>query len=164
MTQLTKVIEGLSLAFVRLFRPDLTEQILELVRLAATDLPSDVEASLRQSVEHETRGSAARGVLETILKNVELARRNSSPICQDTGTPIFYVYYPAGWSTRQLHQQIEAAVAEATRRSYLRSNAVDALNGKNSGDNLGGNYFPSVHFEEVESEALVIDLMLKGGG
>jgi len=143
---------------------DLTTHILELVRLAATDLPPDVEESLRKAVENETPGSAARGALETILKNVELARQNSTPICQDTGTPIFYVYYPEGWSTRKLRAQIESAVATATARTYLRPNAVDSLTGKNTGNNLGGHYFPSIHFEEVEGETLTIDLMLKGGG
>ena len=143
---------------------DLTEPILELVRLASTDLPPDVEASLRQAVENEAPGSAARGALETILKNVELSRQNSTPICQDTGTPIFYVDYPAGWSTRQLRQQIETAVVEATRRSYLRPNSVDSLTGKNSGNNLGGEHFPSIHFKEIEGDTLTIDLMLKGGG
>jgi fumarate hydratase class I len=143
---------------------DLTEQVLELVRLAATDLPPDVEQSLRQAVEREQPGSAARGALETILKNVELARANSTPICQDTGTPIFYVYYPEGWSTRKLRAQIEAAVVEATQRAYLRPNSVDSLTGKNSGNNLGGGHFPSIHFEEVDGDTLAIDLMLKGGG
>jgi fumarate hydratase class I len=143
---------------------DLTEAILELVRLAATDLPPDVEASLRQAVEREQPGSAARGALETILKNVELSRQNATPICQDTGTPIFYVHYPEGWSTRRLRSQIETAVVEATRRAYLRPNSVDSLSGKNSGDNLGGDYFPTVHFTEVEGDSLTIDLMLKGGG
>jgi fumarate hydratase, class I len=143
---------------------DLTEPILELVRRASTDLPPDVEASLRRAVETEAPGSAARGALDTILKNVELSRQNSTPICQDTGTPIFYVYFPAGWSTRQLRQQIESAVVQATQRSYLRPNSVDSLTGKNSGNNLGGEHFPSIHFEEVEGEALTIDLMLKGGG
>lgn len=143
---------------------DLTEPILELVRLAATDLPSDVEAGLRKAVEHEEHGSAARGALETILTNVEMARKNSTPICQDTGTPIFYVHYPEGWSTRRLREQIQGAVAEATRRAYLRPNAVDALSGVNSGDNLGDEHFPTVHFEEVEGDTLQIDLMLKGGG
>ena len=126
---------------------DLTEKIMELVRLAATDLPPDVEASLRQAVEREAPGSAARGALETILKNVALARQNSTPICQDTGTPIFYVYYPEGWSTRRLRDQIRSAVAKATERSYLRPNAVDALSGKNSGNNLGDDHFPTIHFE-----------------
>jgi len=144
--------------------PDLTAHFLELIRLAATDLPPDVEAALRQAVEQEEPGSAARGALETILKNVELSRRNQTPICQDTGTPIFYVYYPEGWSTRQLRQQIEQAVVQATQKSYLRPNSVDALSGKNSGNNLGGNYFPTIHFEEVEGDTLTVDLMLKGGG
>jgi len=143
---------------------DITEYVLELVRLAATDLPPDVEARLHQAVEQEEAGSAARGALETILQNIALARANSTPICQDTGTPIFYVHHPEGWSTRRMRQQIETAVAEATRRSYLRPNSVDSLTGKNSGNNLGGSHFPTIHFEEVEGDTLTIDLMLKGGG
>jgi len=143
---------------------DLTEPILELVRLTSTDLPPDVEKSLRIAVEQEEPGSAARSALETILKNVEISRANSTPICQDTGTPIFYVHYPEGWSTRKLRAQIESAVAKATQKSYLRPNSVDSLSGKNTGDNLGGAHFPTIHFEEIEGDALTIDLMLKGGG
>jgi fumarate hydratase class I len=144
--------------------PDLTEHFLELVRLAATDLPPDVEQGLKEAVEREEPGSAARSALETILKNVAMARENSTPICQDTGTPIFYVYYPAGWSTIKLREQIEAAVASATMRTYLRPNSVDALTGKNTGDNLGGEHLPVIHFQEVEDDKLTVDLMLKGGG
>ncbi len=143
---------------------DLTHPILELVRQAATDLPPDVEASLRVAVEQEEPGSAARGALETILKNVEIARENSTPICQDTGTPLFYVQYPEGWSTRRLREQIQQAVAQATQRAYLRPNAVDSLTGANTGDNLGDEHFPTIHFEEIEGDTLKIDLMLKGGG
>lgn len=143
---------------------DLTESILELIRLTSTDLPPDVEASLQRAVDQEAPGSAGRDALVTILKNVELSRQNSTPICQDTGTPIFYVYHPTGWSTRQLRRQIEAAVVEATRRSFLRPNSVDSLTGKNSGNNLGDGHFPSIHFEEVDGDTLAIDLMLKGGG
>ncbi|HNT24239.1 MAG TPA: fumarate hydratase [Anaerolineales bacterium] len=143
---------------------DLTEGILELLRLTSTDLPPDVEAALHEAMQQEEPGSAARGALETILENVELSRKNSTPICQDTGTPIFYVYHPAGWSTQALRRQIEAAVVQATQKSYLRPNSVDSLNGKNSGNNLGGHYFPTVHFQEVDGETLTIELMLKGGG
>jgi fumarate hydratase, class I len=143
---------------------DLRAQILELIRLASTDLPPDVEAALEQAVQKEEAGSAARGALETILENIKLSRQNSTPICQDTGTPIFYVYHPAGWSTLQLREQIEGCVAGATRSSYLRPNSVDSLTGKNSGNNLGGKHFPSIHFEEVAGDTLTIELMLKGGG
>jgi fumarate hydratase class I len=142
----------------------ITDKILELIRIASTDLPPDVENRIRKAVEQEEPGSAARGALETILKNVELSRKNSTPICQDTGTPIFYVRYPEGWSTRKLRQQIKEAVATATQRAYLRPNAVEALSGKNSGDNLGDEHFPTIHFEEVEGDTLTIDVMLKGGG
>ena len=144
---------------------DYTNEILELIRRTSTSLPPDVEERLKAAVEKEEPGSAARGALETIMKNIELARAQSTPICQDTGTPIFYVHYPEGWSTRKLTAQIRDAMAEATRRSYMRPNAVDAVYDKNSGNNLGGDDFPSIHFEEVDADQpLVIELMLKGGG
>ncbi len=142
----------------------LKEPLIELIRLAATNLPPDVEKSLRQALEREEPGSAAYGALETILKNVELSRKRSTPICQDTGTPIFYVYHPEGWSTRKLRQVIEEAVVEATQRSYLRPNSVDSLTDKNTGNNLGDDHFPTIHFEEVDGDTLTVDLMLKGGG
>jgi fumarate hydratase class I len=145
-------------------QPDLKEKILELIRLTSTSLPADVEERLRAAVEKETPGSAARGALETVLKNVELSRTQSTPICQDTGTPIFYVYHPEGWSTRKLKEQIRSALVDATKLSYMRPNAVDAIYDKNSGNNLGGDDFPSIHFEEVEGDELTIELMLKGGG
>jgi len=143
---------------------DFTEDILELIRRTSTDLPADVEESLRGSLLREEPGSAARGALETILKNVEISRQNSTPICQDTGTPIFYVHYPAGMSTLKLKEQIRNAMVAATRRSYMRPNAVDVLTEKNSGNNLGGDAFPYIHFEESENNELTIELMLKGGG
>jgi fumarate hydratase class I len=143
---------------------DLTNEILELIRRTSSDLPADVEERLHAALRVESPGSAAQGAFETVLKNVELSRRNSTPICQDTGTPIFYVKYPAGWSTLILKEQIRAALVEATRRSFMRPNAVDAVSDRNSGNNLGGDDFPSIHFEEVEGDELSIELMLKGGG
>jgi tartrate/fumarate subfamily iron-sulfur-dependent hydro-lyase alpha chain len=143
---------------------DLTDAFIELIRRTSTDLPTDVEQALTAARDREAEGSAARGALDTILKNVELSRRNSTPVCQDTGTPIFQVKQPAGWSTRKLRDQIRDAVAQATARAYLRPNAVDAITEKNSGNNLGDDAFPTIHFEEVEGDELIVDLMLKGGG
>ena len=143
---------------------DLTEEFVELIRRTSTDLPQDVEQSLVAARGREAAGSAAQSALGTILENVALARQNSTPICQDTGTPIFYVKHPEGWSTRRLREQIRSAVAEATKRSYLRPNAVNAITDKNSGNNLGDEAFPTIHFEEVEGNELIVDLMLKGGG
>ena len=143
---------------------DLTDHFLELVRLAATDLAPDVEKSLREAAAREEPGSAARGAMDTIIQNVEMARQESTPICQDTGTPIFYVQHPEGWSTRKLRSQIEDAVVQATEKSYLRPNSVNTVTGKNTGNNTGDEYYPAIHFEETENDALVVDLILKGGG
>lgn len=143
---------------------NLTEHFLELVRLTATNLPPDVHNALLKAYENEEDGSAAKGALDTILKNVKMAREQSTPICQDTGTPLFYVHYPSGMSTIQMRKQIRDAVAQATAKAYLRPNAVDSLTGKNTGNNLGDEHYPTIHFEEIEGDELIVELMLKGGG
>ena len=141
-----------------------TDHILELIRLTSTNLPEDIEAVLKTAREEEADGSAAQGVLQSIQENIHISRETSTPICQDTGTPIFYVRYPASCSTKKLTNAIREAVAEATKKLYLRPNAVDGLTGRNSGNNLGGKHYPTIHFEEVDEEILTIDLLLKGGG
>ena len=143
---------------------DLTQAICELIRITSTDLPAAVEQRLRKGQELETPGSAARGAMDTILENVEMTRKNSTPICQDTGTPIFFVTHPAEINPSELVGQIRQAVELATKKSYLRPNAVDSLTGRNTGNNLGDDYFPSMHFSQVEDKTLTIDLILKGGG
>ena len=142
---------------------NLAPHFIELIRRAATDLPADMETALRKARAQEDPNSPAQSTLDAILENVRMSRERSTPICQDTGTPIFYVYHPTGWSTLELKRQIREAVAEATARSYLRPNSVDTLTGKNPGNNLGDD-FPYFHFEEWEEDSLKVDLMLKGGG
>jgi fumarate hydratase class I len=132
---------------------NLTDAFVELIRRTSTLLPADMEQALRQAREKEEPGSAAQGALDT----------SSSPICQDTGTPIFEINYPSGVSTRLLSDQIRQACAAATQRGYLRPNAVDSLTGKNSGDNTGVD-FPTMHFHEWGEEGIEVRLLLKGGG
>lgn len=143
---------------------DITQSILELIRLTSTDLPPDVEKKLKEAIKQEEPASPAREAMDTILENIRLAREGSTPVCQDTGTPIFYVHYPNGWRQRDLSEQIRKAVIEATRLTYLRPNSVSTASGKNTGDNSGDEHYPSLHFEEIEGDTLIIDLMLKGGG
>jgi len=144
-------------------QPEIIEALVELIRRAATDLPADMEQALTKAKAEEESGSAAEGALDTILLNVQMARQHATPICQDTGTPIFEVYYPLGISTRNIAEQIREAVSRATKEAYLRPNAVNSLTGKNSGDNTGED-FPTIHFHEWESDAIHMELLLKGGG
>jgi fumarate hydratase class I len=145
-------------------KTDFTNELLELVKIASTDLPTPVEKRLREAREKESKDSAAQSALDTILKNVEMTRKNATPICQDTGTPIFFVKYPAGIDPKEFTRQIRSAIEQATKKSYLRPNAMDSVTGKNTGNNLGDDYFPSVHFTPVEGDTLTVDLILKGGG
>ena len=94
---------------------DLTNAFVELIRRTSTDLPGDMELALRDAREYEAPGSAAHGALDTMLVNQEMSRRLSRPSCQDTGTPIFEVHYPVGWSTRALAAQIKQAVVGGGR-------------------------------------------------
>ncbi len=143
---------------------NLTEPLIELIRITSTELPRDVQEALHQARQKEEAGSPAEDVFTVIKDNIELAHRNSTPICQDTGTPIFYVSYPKGYSPRELRAIIRDAIAQATQRAYLRPNAVHPVSGRNSGDNIGDDLFPTIHFEEIEGDALTIELILKGGG
>ena len=141
----------------------LQEHFLELLRKATADLPPDVETALRSAREAEEEGSRARNAMDSILENVAMAREASTPICQDTGTLIFYIDYPEHGSERVLRQAAQEAAAEATRRSWLRSNAVDIVSGKNSGNNIGVNH-PYFHFQQWERPETRVRVMLKGGG
>ncbi len=137
--------------------------MLELFRRAATDLPAEVEEALAAGREKEEEGSAARNALDVILRNIELARKKSTPICQDTGTPVLFVHHPYGWSTSRIEEEVLWAAREATKRSYLRPNAVHPITGKNSGDNTGIGY-PYLHFHEWDKDEAVFRILLKGGG
>ena len=143
---------------------DITKELVELVRLTSTDLPCEIEESLKAAMENEGNGTAAKAAMGFILSNIEMSRKNATPICQDTGTPLFFIRNGKEWDPGALRIQIRAAIVEATELSYLRPNAVETLHGKNTGNNLGDENYPTIHMEEAVGNALTIDLLLKGGG
>ena len=142
--------------------PDLAEHFEELIRRASTMLPEDVKKALEAAAELE--GDTPAGtVLRQMLLNAQMAAENATPICQDTGTPIFYIDYGPDYRQKTIMEAIKKAAASATAKFYLRPNAVDPVTGKNSGDNTGFG-FPYVHMEERDEPGLRVRLMLKGGG
>jgi fumarate hydratase subunit alpha len=134
-----------------------------LVRQAVIYLPEDVKQALKKAYMEET-SEAGKTQLKAILDNIELAEKYQAPICQDTGTIIFYV--SAGAEVKGL-DKVEGALINATRRATkevpLRPNAVDPFTQKNSGDNTG-RFIPYVHWEIVPGDALELTVMTKGGG
>ena len=89
------------------------ETFVELIRRASTDLAEDVVAAIEEGRKSEESGGLASIAFDTILNNIEIARDNSAPICQDTGTPVVWIHHPAGVSTRGLKHDFEAAVRKA---------------------------------------------------
>ena len=146
--------------------PDLGPALLELLRRTTSRLPQDVIDAVVAGRNAEAEGSRGANTLDTMIENIVLADEHVAPLCQDTGTLIFWARHPFGISQRKLKAQIRAAVAEATGRSWLRPNCVAALSGKNPGNNLDpfGETHPVIHFEEREEPGIEIAVMLKGGG
>ena len=91
------------------------QDFFELIRLCSTNLPKDVEKRITEFMEMEDKGSTAKSVLEQILRNCEMARERSFPICQDTGTNLYWIDYPAGMCEKEIRQQIVKATKLATK-------------------------------------------------
>jgi len=139
------------------------DSVLQLIVRTSTDLPPDVRAAMKTSLNAEADGTRASQALTIISQNIDLASDSEGAICQDTGMPTFEVHVPLGANQIWMRQQIREAVAEATRRGKLRPNSVDSITGKNSGDNLGPGT-PIIHFDQWERREIEIKLILKGGG
>ena len=141
----------------------LFESILELIRRTSTQLPDDVVHAVNAARGVEKEGSNAAVALNVIGCNIGLARESSLPLCQDTGTILFFVHTPVGYDQLELEEAATDAVREATRKGYLRQNSVDSVTGKNTGDNTGPGS-PVFHFEQWREPHVEVKLMLKGGG
>ena len=140
----------------------ITEKILDLIRETSSSLPEDVEKALRRAMRREDASSSAKVVLKTILDNCALARKASTPLCQDTGTLTFFV--DASLRRRVTRKVISQAVALATEKGYLRKNCIDSVDGKSYDDNVAEGA-PVIHYVEGgELPAGSVTLIMKGGG
>lgn len=142
---------------------DLTNVFLDLLARASTDLSPDVEEALTAAHEREEENTPARGVLQTILENVAMARKNRTPMCQDTGSVIMEIDLHHSENQETYLQAINEALITATQKQYLRPNAVNSLTGANSGTNIGI-HIPQVHFHPHDLRETRVRVMLKGGG
>src|SRR5881275_2004314 len=142
---------------------NLFESILELIRRTSTILPDDVVRAVTGARKNEVEGSNADVALNVIGCNIGLARESSLPLCQDTGTILFYVHTPAGYDQIEFEEVATEAVRRATKVGYLRQNSVDSVTGKNTGDNTGPGS-PVFHFHQWREPYVEVKLMLKGGG
>src|SRR5512140_654502 len=137
--------------------------LLELVRRTSTILPDDVLNAIEKARKNEAEGSSADVAFEVIGCNIGLAKDKSAPICQDTGSILFFIHTPVGYDQITLEETATQAVREATKKGYLRQNSVDSITGKNTGDNTGPGA-PVFHFSQWRKDYVEVKMMLKGGG
>ena len=139
------------------------ETLIEIIRKTSAELPKDVRDAIQAHRKTEAAGSRADYALGIIEKNIQLAEVKSAPLCQDTGSVLFFVHHPGRADTVEMTALIRKAVREATKKGYLRQNSVDSITGKNDGTNLGPGA-PTIHYEAWKKDHFDIRLMLKGGG
>src|SRR5262245_54427065 len=141
----------------------LHDSLLELIRRTSAEIPEDVHQAILASLEQEKQGTIAESAMKIIDQNIALARNKSQPICQDTGSIIFYVDCPLGYDQLLFEESAREAVKLATKKGYLRQNSVDSITGKNDGTNVGPGS-PVTHFHQHRSQDVQVRLILKGGG
>jgi fumarate hydratase class I len=141
----------------------LQDSLIELIRRTSAEIPDDVHQAILSSLENEKKGTIAANAFKIIDQNIALARQKSQPICQDTGSILFYVDCPVGYDQVTFAETAREAVTLATKKGFLRQNSVDSLTGKNDGTNVGPGA-PTFHFHQHRSTDLFVRLVLKGGG
>jgi len=136
--------------------------LVALIKKAETELPKDVISALKNAYEIEE--GVAKKQIETILKNVDLAKKSSRPMCQDTGIQTFFVKVGVNYPhINQLKDLINKAVKKATIDIPIRPNTVDPFTGRNQGDNTG-DFIPYITWDFIEGTDVYITAFPKGGG
>jgi len=141
----------------------LKDSLVELIRRTSAEIPDDVNQSIIASLEQEKKGTLAESALKIIDRNIQLAKQKSQPICQDTGSILFYVNSPVGFDQITFAETAHEAVKLSTKKGFLRQNSVDSLTGKNDGTNCGPGA-PAFHFHQHRAPEVSVKLVLKGGG
>ncbi|MDR3320044.1 MAG: fumarate hydratase [Desulfovibrio sp.] len=141
----------------------ITKAIADLAIKANCVLPKDVYDGFRTSLKSEP-SPVGKDVLGQLLKNADIARDETMPICQDTGLAV--VFAELGQGVRIIGGNFEDAINGGIRRGYvdgyLRKSVVaePLFERKNTRDNT-----PAViHIRIVPGNGLRLRLAPKGAG
>ena len=140
----------------------LTDVIEKLCIEANEHLPSDVKEAIKRCRACED-GEIAKGVLDNIIENFDIADQENVPICQDTGMAC--VFLEIGQDVHFIGGDLTDAVNEGVRRGYdkgyLRKSVVkDPVRRGNTGDNTPA----MIYTEIVPGEQVKITVGPKGFG
>ena len=140
----------------------ITDVVEKLCIEANYHLPEDVKCAITGCRACED-GEIAKGVLDKIVENYEIAEAQNVPICQDTGMAVFFI--EIGQDVHFTGGVLEDAINEGVRQGYtdgyLRKSVVkDPLIRENTKDNT-----PAViHYSIVSGDKVKITFAPKGFG
>lgn len=140
----------------------ITDTVEKLCIEANQYLPKDVQDAIKKCRACED-WDIAKGVLDNIITNFEIANDENVPICQDTGMAC--VFLEIGQDVHMVGGDLTDAVNEGVRRGYdkgyLRKSVVkDPVRRGNTGDNT-----PAMLYTEiVPGENIKITVGPKGFG
>lgn len=129
---------------------------------ACCNIGKDIEQAIGKSIAKEESPSG-KMILNQLLKNINVAREESIPICQDTGMAV--VFIELGQDAHIAGGYLYDAVNEGVRRGYdkgcLRKSVVKSpIDRINTGDNT-----PAViHTDIVPGDRIKITAVPKGFG
>lgn len=140
-----------------------------LVRAGTTFRPDQLRA-YRNAIKRETNENA-RWVLERILENAEIARRNAFPLCDDTGIPHVFldigggVNLPKGWLSAINSGVVQGLRAMPGRPMAVRGDPVERVEQSRGLFRDPGKVSPApVIVKPVAGDKLKITVLLLGGG
>ncbi|MDD5347670.1 MAG: fumarate hydratase [Candidatus Omnitrophica bacterium] len=138
----------------------ITDAVSRLCMQANFELRRDVLRALRRAQAAE-KNSRARRMLEAIVTNAAVARRERLAICQDTGLPVVFV--ELGQDARvagDLKKAIVKGVEEGYRKGCLRDSIVgDPLKRGRPGFTP-----PVLHIDIVPGNKITLAVLPKGFG
>ena len=94
---------------------EVKKEVARLFFEASFYLPDDVIKAIQRAKEAE-ESPAGKEVLDTILKNTEIAAREQVPLCQDCGTAV--VFIEIGQDVHITGGNLNEAVNEGVREAY----------------------------------------------
>lgn len=141
-------------------------QIVDTVAKLCIDanclIGDDITNAFRRGLELE-ESPTGKEILRQLIENIDIARNEMIPACQDTGFAVAFVELGSEVHVTggQLYDAINAGVAKGYTEGYLRKSILrDPIRGPNTNDNT-----PAViHTEIVPGDRLKITIAPKGGG
>ncbi len=112
------------------------DAIHDAVIRAVTEISADAKALVQAALDRETN-ETAKSMLSSMLENLDIAKAQDKAVCQSPGYPTTWLSYGDDNFPAFASEVIMDALAEATKKGYLRPSIVDPLTRHNPGNNTG---------------------------